>query len=1218
MTLGLVLQIACVNNEDLSTTPDPSYVNYDPGAFVLRSDHETVMATGKAKFYAQGGNHDFTYFVEDVNAGTIDPVTGELIAGVPGTYTVKVRDALGEIAEKQITVYTKLEPSPMSSEIYIEEVQTVDISGGIPPYTVTLLEGGGTLNIIDADTFEITAPDYETTILTRIVDSAGNYSAADIKVFAPFTVTPLEGKIPSNRTFTIETRGGKEPYTYTLVNGQGTFDTTTLTYTPDETKEEKSGGTGLVHVQVHDSLGTSFDVKFEVFIPHSLAVGDNHSCALNNVTGKVKCWGKGFDGVLGNGDENGGVYWGDEPAERNGSALITKSVQFWDPLLESYDRIHDYFIDHNVICAVIEDTGSGRRDIRCLGSSTRADSTNEASLGNSSYSNFFKHRFISRGEQFFADPYNNRGRWFNKPDIFKLNYYDSSSDGFKWSFGAGPSHKINLFDTFSHWYDDGFVVDQIKLADKGYRSRRTMVSTDYRLKVFYHEGYNEILGGGENAIDNANQVTQFKDGKITEVYQAEWAGYLACVLSDNVDHPGLELVHCFGDNTVTSAPAFQGILGVGPGNYVKRSDEMVAEPIDFDGNLSIDAEDEASDIMVGSRVGCALLKGPTTNGQVYCWGWNERGMLGVNQDHATLTGADRPIGPLSFGGQSVKSLENVGGSFCAVTTSDELWCWGYNYNLAVGNGSSSDVHLPTKVNVPGAEVYTYLSHAMCSIRLDGGNKRLFCWGRGNVDGFYFPSDPPRSSGATNYTTPTEFFIDNMAGIDPIMIKNGFSNGCLLPASRDRLECWGSNHHGQLGYDNTTRGDHPGELGDKLPEIDIDGTNKVIKLVSGAKHVCALLETNKLKCWGSNAYGQLGLGDLVTPDNILGNMGDNRNEMGANLPFVSAMGEDQFKDVFAAFDNTCVITITDKVYCWGRNNRGQLGVGNATDQFLATSEVVLDSDTDFYPKSIALGRWHTCVVLGHSTEASLDGKAKCWGFGPYGQLGYPYDNSAKFTGYGIASSNEVIGDSGSDTTIQDLPYINFASRKVQSISTGQDHTCFLFDNGKVKCLGFSERGAIGIGRIDNDGDGDNDPIGDEFFELGETYLADMGTNVNTQSPHTVRDIRSGAEFNCAILEDDRLKCWGSGLYGQLGIENRVLQGEANNEMGNQLPYVKVEPGVGVLRLQSGPLHSCAVLANNQVKCWGINYFGQLGYGDFLHRGWGQDQMSGSLPYIPLWE
>ena len=95
----------------------------------------------------------------------------------------------------------------------------------------------------------------------------------------------------------------------------------------------------------------------------------------------------------------------------------------------------------------------------------------------------------------------------------------------------------------------------------------------------------------------------------------------------------------------------------------------------------------------------------------------------------------------------------------------------------------------------------------------------------------------------------------------------------------QVKCWGSNNSGQLGLgDEIDRGIQPGEMGDSLPAIDLGTGRSALEIVAGRTSTCTRLDNGESKCWGSNGYGGLGLGDTNY-------RGDGPGEMGDNLPAI---------------------------------------------------------------------------------------------------------------------------------------------------------------------------------------------------------------------------------------------------------------------------------------------------------------------------------------------
>ena len=111
-------------------------------------------------------------------------------------------------------------------------------------------------------------------------------------------------------------------------------------------------------------------------------------------------------------------------------------------------------------------------------------------------------------------------------------------------------------------------------------------------------------------------------------------------------------------------------------------------------------------------------------------------------------------------------------------------------------------------------------------------------------------------------------------------------------------------------------------------------------------------------------------------------------------------------------------------------------------------------------------------------------------------------------------------------------------KAKAVSAGGYHTCALLTDGKVKCWGSGQQGKLGQGNTDT--------LGDEAGEMGDKLKAiDLGTG------RTAKAISAGHSHNCALLDNDTVKCWGKGEYGILGQGNKENIGDAQDEMGDNL-------------------------------------------------------------------
>eukprot|EP01083_Nonionella_stella_P151011 482043_1 len=211
------------------------------------------------------------------------------------------------------------------------------------------------------------------------------------------------------------------------------------------------------------------------------------------------------------------------------------------------------------------------------------------------------------------------------------------------------------------------------------------------------------------------------------------------------------------------------------------------------------------------------------------------------------------------------------------------------------------------------------------------------------------------------------------------MAGGF-HSCMVHNNKTKM--WGDNTYGVLGYgDINHRGDEANEMGDTLLEIDL-GTNFIpIQMVTGDKHTCALSTANKVKCFGINAYGQLGYGDTNYRGGEANEMSDNLLEIDLGSNFIPMQ-------IVAGRYHTCALSTANKAKCWGYNFYGQLGYGDLYNRGnglyggtnMGDTLLEIDLGSGFIPIEITAGSSHTCAL---STTNTI----KCFGSNGGGQLGY---------------------------------------------------------------------------------------------------------------------------------------------------------------------------------------------------------------------------------------
>jgi hypothetical protein len=149
---------------------------------------------------------------------------------------------------------------------------------------------------------------------------------------------------------------------------------------------------------------------------------------------------------------------------------------------------------------------------------------------------------------------------------------------------------------------------------------------------------------------------------------------------------------------------------------------------------------------------------------------------------------------------------------------------------------------------------------------------------------------------------------------------GIDHTCAL-LHGGRVKCWGFNDDGQLGLgDKVTRGDEPNEMGAALPFVDLGAGEEAKAIASGRQHTCALLQGGRVKCWGWNALSQLGLGDTVDRGNTPASTPE-------KLPPVSLGLEITADSITSGEHASCAVLSGGSLKCWGSNNRGELGLGD---------------------------------------------------------------------------------------------------------------------------------------------------------------------------------------------------------------------------------------------------------------------------------------------------
>ena len=423
--------------------------------------------------------------------------------------------------------------------------------------------------------------------------------------------------------------------------------------------------------------------------------------------------------------------------------------------------------------------------------------------------------------------------------------------------------------------------------------------------------------------------------------------------------------------------------------------------------------------------------------------------------------------------------------------------------------------------VPGTPTVPWLTQGGTG----NGNCIPWTYGDGKISFacFGWGDQGRRGDGTTTFaygTTTAEMNALNPlsfpSGLTPASSCGGYSFNCVLFSSGG-IGCWGYNAYGQLGIGNVNNiGDGPGEMGSNLALVDLPAP--AVQMSCGYYHVCAVLTTGKMVCWGRNGNSNLGNGGVS-------NIGDGPGEMGSALvPVPVAAGLSVVK-VSSGNDFVCVLLSDNNVYCWGLNTNGVLGLSNIAAKIPVTTPMIrvglLPSDLGTVV-NVSCGLSHVCVL-------SDTGKVVCWGTNTYGQLGI---GSVTSTG----------------TSVSPLKVVQMPTGEVAvSISAGSDHTCALLKSGNIACWGFNNYGQLGIGNQNNMGDGS--------FEMGNLLQP-------VRLPTYVKAIAVSCfqDTTCALLNHGRVACYGYNAYGGLGIGSSTST-TVGTTVGSLTKLVQLPCGAG---------------------------------------------------------
>ncbi|MBI4317445.1 MAG: RCC1 repeat-containing protein [Chloroflexi bacterium] len=683
--------------------------------------------------------------------------------------------------------------------------------------------------------------------------------------------------------------------------------------------------------------------------------------------------------------------------------------------------------------------------------------------------------------------------------------------------------------------------------------------------------------------DNADQ--QLGDGTTVDSYIAltlpgtnatqVQAGNTACAVRENGK------VSCWGD-------ADDGEMGDGTTSPSPRGPTEVS-------NIG-----NAASVATGQSFACARKNDNT----VWCWGKNDVGQLGAG-DTVSPSATPRQVTGLT----SATQLDTYNNGGCAVRSDNTVWCWGYNVYGQVGNASTtSPITSPRRVTGLSS-IASVSGGAFHNCARRDSDNTVWCWGK-NESGQLGINNTVLKASAVQ-TTNASSIVEVTAG----------ANHSCARASNGAIYCWGANAEGQLG-DNTTvdqltaiqvgsdtnwrsistgnkvscavsNGSSVRCWGDGNDKAvgDNDSTNDVLQPVSsalsnisqatiGAVGGCAIEFGGAPRCWGANAFGELGNNTTV-----------------AETQAVPMAGLSNIVQISRAGPHGCALKRNDPgddtVWCWGKDDVGQVGDGANTAPKVSA---VLVSGLSGNFVGVATGRAHSCFLrgdgtvwcsgdniagmLGDNSTVNRDTPAQVAGLTDIVQITSRWDTSCALKGdatvwcWGL----NVDGQVGDGTTVDRTSAAQVPGlTNVLQVSVAGATTCALKYNGTIWCWGLNINGQVG----------DNSTVTPRFTPTQVVGIPDaifVGEG-GWPTPDALN-------AQCAITANGVQWCWGEAVYGQIG-DNSTVGGRLSPVQSNFNASVIFPPGMETTT--AGEFTHCGVRGDGRVWCWGKNNLSQVGDG-----------------------
>ena len=642
-----------------------------------------------------------------------------------------------------------------------------------------------------------------------------------------------------------------------------------------------------------------------------------------------------------------------------------------------------------------------------------------------------------------------------------------------------------------------------------------------------------------------------------------------------------------------------------------------SSPIDMGSNLAFTNIDQNRRIakitisdfnpgLTGVGFTCALLD----NGSIQCWG---------SQDFN---------GFVDLNGHTAVDISAGSEHLCAILETGQLVCWGFNGDGALGNGQEYGLtfgeHSSTQiVNLGQGQTATRLeafSYSTCAILLEGSVK---CWGANGVGQLGLGDN-------LNRNTPSGP-LDIGSQRTAVAISGNLSHVCAA-LDNGQVKCWGANYSGALGQ-GVSSGSGQNSPGSA---IDLGNSFTAIEVSVQRNTSCALSQVGQVKCWGNNEFGQIGVGSASNMEFV----GDQSGEMGENLPVIEFGTGKIVSQLSSTAYSSCALLSDGQVKCWGRNNQGQLGLGDTSHRgdnpnemgddlptvnllapsvtagsFIDQSNKVLFSLTfsddvfgigsdDFINTGTATDctfrPWSTKAFAGLPTVI----EATCATSGSVNislKANSVYEvngNTGPYTNYSLPLSSVDVDSpviSGMNE-LTELP-LTFVTRiKPNEAIIGLTSSDFRISGTATDC-------AVQVSSSSSTRDV---PIaltvkcqtsGSLVIELKADSITDTAGNsgpatdlalptftIDEFAARVPVAMSAGMTDSCALMSNAQVRCWGSAASNVFGASYSGVYGDSLNELGDELPTLTWSNDSLITSFTRGTNKTCATLSNGSLQCF----------------------------------